>query len=83
MIHECVVAVLCHKLSALILFVNLLCVGLSVAEDCRCFRGDSCWPTHSTWATFNASIGGRLVATVPLGKSCHDPNYNATACNNL
>ncbi|KAK6829556.1 FAD binding domain protein [Apiospora arundinis] len=38
------------------------------AEDgnCKCFPGDPCWPSESEWAAFNRTVGGRLVATVPL-----------------
>ncbi|KAH8900512.1 isoamyl alcohol oxidase [Thozetella sp. PMI_491] len=50
---------------------------------CRCFPGDSCWPSSSDWATLNATVGGRLVATVPIGSVCHDPTYNETACTAL
>lgn len=51
-----------------------------LASTCYCLPGDSCWPSDSTWASLNDTVGGRLIATVPLGSPCHDPNYNATAC---
>ncbi|KAI9170655.1 FAD-linked oxidoreductase ZEB1 [Paramyrothecium foliicola] len=50
---------------------------------CRCFPGDKCWPKQGDWAKLNATVGGRLVATVPLGSPCHDPNYNAEQCAEL
>ncbi|KAJ5759085.1 hypothetical protein N7520_006241 [Penicillium odoratum] len=50
------------------------------SSACRCFPGDSCWPSESAWTEFNKTIDGRLISTVPLGTPCHVPNYNATAC---
>ncbi|EED16287.1 isoamyl alcohol oxidase, putative [Talaromyces stipitatus ATCC 10500] len=48
--------------------------------QCRCMPTDSCWPSASSWAALNSTIGGRLIATVPIGSPCHDPNYDADAC---
>ncbi|KAH8646903.1 FAD/FMN-containing isoamyl alcohol oxidase MreA [Xylariales sp. PMI_506] len=50
------------------------------ASECRCFPGDSCWPGNSDWASFNTSIGGRLIQTVPIGAVCHGASYNESAC---
>ncbi|SMQ52371.1 unnamed protein product [Zymoseptoria tritici ST99CH_1A5] len=55
-------------------------------SSCRCFPGDSCWPTPQDWAIFNSSVGGRLVATVPLAAPCHHSSfapYDAAACSRL
>lgn len=55
----------------------------STIESCRCFPGDTCWPTASEWAAFNETVGGRLVATRPLAAVCHYDNfttYDADAC---
>lgn len=52
-------------------------------STCRCFPGDACWPTAAEWATFNETVGGRLVATVPIASVCHYDNfttYDADAC---
>ncbi|KAK8099640.1 FAD binding domain-containing protein [Apiospora kogelbergensis] len=51
--------------------------------DCKCFPGDPCWPSEADWASFNRTVGGRLVATVPLAAPCHDSAfgpYNESAC---
>ncbi|KNG88209.1 FAD binding domain protein [Aspergillus nomiae NRRL 13137] len=48
--------------------------------NCHCLPGDSCWPSTSSWESLNTTVGGRLVATVPIGSPCHDPNYDAAAC---
>ncbi|KAK6860497.1 hypothetical protein PG995_004133 [Apiospora arundinis] len=55
------------------------------AEDgnCKCFPGDPCWPSKSEWAAFNRTVGGRLVATVPLAAPCHHSPlapYDPAAC---
>lgn len=55
-------------------------------SSCRCYPGDDCWPSTSTWEAFNDTIGGRLIATVPLAGPCHDVDfgpYNADTCANL
>lgn len=55
-------------------------------SDCKCFPGDDCWPTAEEWSVFNASIHGRLIATVPLAAACHDGawgSYNDAACARL
>ena len=49
-------------------------------DDCYCLPQDPCWPRPAEWAAFNASVGGRLVATVPLGSVCHGPTYDEGAC---
>jgi hypothetical protein len=50
---------------------------------CRCFAGDECWPSVSTWDAFNQSIDGRLIKTEPLATPCHTPNYNRDKCKML
>jgi hypothetical protein len=52
----------------------------SKSTSCRCFPGETCWPSRSAWDRLNATVGGRLVATIPLGSPCHDPVYNVTEC---
>ncbi|KAK8122050.1 hypothetical protein PG984_010720 [Apiospora sp. TS-2023a] len=51
--------------------------------SCKCFPGDACWPLEAAWAALNDTVGGRLVATVPLGSPCHDPAYDEQACAGL
>ena len=55
----------------------------TVHSSCRCLPGDNCWPSPQEWAQLNATVQGRLIATVPLGAPCHDPTYNATECSHL
>ncbi|KAI1474613.1 FAD binding domain protein [Daldinia eschscholtzii] len=60
-----------------------------VAADsfqCRCFPGDVCWPSRESWSNFNATLDGKLVATVPIASVCHNSSftpYNAEACMQL
>ncbi|KAF1732778.1 putative FAD-linked oxidoreductase [Beauveria bassiana] len=49
--------------------------------QCRCRPNDPCWPSQSQWASLNASVSGNLVALRPVAHVCHDPGYDAAACN--
>lgn len=33
---------------------------------------DAGWPTKDHWTQLNETVGGQLIATVPLAASCHD-----------
>ena len=70
------------------LLVSLCLVAFGANSTCRCFPGDSCWPSISEWNAFNASLGGKLTATVPLAAPCHQEfagthPYNQTVCDQL
>lgn len=55
-------------------------------KHCRCSHTEACWPSDSTWQAFNASVSGRLVATVPIAAPCHESSfgaYNEIVCKNL
>lgn len=41
-------------------------------SGCRCFPGDTCWPTLSEWNAFNSTLAGNLIATIPVASPCHD-----------
>jgi hypothetical protein len=46
--------------------------GLSPSTDsCRCFPEDPCWPELEEWQSFNKTLGGKLIATVPIASVCH------------
>ncbi|CUS10785.1 unnamed protein product, partial [Tuber aestivum] len=49
-------------------------------SNCRCFPGDPCWPSTQKWGKLNATVSGKLIATVPLGTPCHAPDYDAARC---
>ncbi|KAK4160556.1 putative FAD-linked oxidoreductase [Cladorrhinum sp. PSN259] len=52
--------------------------------QCRSFPGDRSWPAARDWDAFNRTVGGRLIATVPIGAVCHDTfpgvRYDAQKC---
>ncbi|KAF7931603.1 uncharacterized protein EAE98_004339 [Botrytis deweyae] len=55
-----------------------------IPSTCRCFPGDKCYPSISDWDSFNQTIGGKLIATVPIAAVCHNDQfatYNAIAFN--
>jgi hypothetical protein len=55
-------------------------------SPCRCFPGDSCWPTADQWDEFNKTLGGKLIATIPIASACHldaFESYNAQKCADL
>lgn len=58
-----------------------------IVSRCRCFPGDRCWPSTAEWAAFNETVGGRLIATVPVASACHDSfpgvSYDAEKCANI
>ncbi|KAJ5086965.1 FAD binding domain protein [Penicillium alfredii] len=74
----------------LVLFLITLLPGIQAglsSPSCRCFPGDACWPSVKQWSDFNATIGGRLISTTPLGSVCHTSKafgaYDARACADL
>ncbi|KAF8604596.1 FAD-binding domain-containing protein [Ceratobasidium sp. AG-I] len=59
---------------------NILALGICAGATQRCTSSQPCWPSSATWATFNSSINGRLVAPRPSAWPCHDPHFDSTAC---
>ncbi|KAM0800494.1 hypothetical protein BDR22DRAFT_796261, partial [Usnea florida] len=56
------------------------------SSACRCFPGDTCWPTKSEWDNFNQTLRGKLIATKPLASVCHldlFDTYDAQICADL
>ncbi|KAL3430244.1 hypothetical protein BDV09DRAFT_178922 [Aspergillus tetrazonus] len=51
--------------------------------SCHCLPGDACWPSAAKWNALNSTVGGRLIATVPIGSVCHEPTYDVEACAQL
>lgn len=65
-------------------FIPLAVATYTTGESkCKCFPGDSCWPSEREWKAFNNTVHGRLIKTVPLGSPCHDPDYNEALCEEL
>ncbi|KAF2127476.1 FAD-binding domain-containing protein [Dothidotthia symphoricarpi CBS 119687] len=70
----------------LVLACTLLCATFASCQSasrCKAFPGDEAWPSESEWDVFNTTVGGRLIATVPLGAPCHGSDFDATTCNDL
>ena len=47
---------------------------------CKVFPGDKLWPSPQVWSDLNNTVGGNLIATIPLGSPCHDPTFNNATC---
>ncbi len=67
-------------------------LGFQVIEaagpQCKCGPQQSCWPSTQDWKKLNATVGGRLIQTVPIGAVCHNSfngvsYYNAAECTAL
>ena len=59
------------------LLLLLLLPTQSIATHCRYLPSDPGWPSPHAWTAFNTSVGGRLVATVPLAAPCHNDRWAA------
>jgi hypothetical protein len=46
----------------------------------RCAYGDDCWPNAATWDQFNATVGGKLLRSLPSAAVCHTERYDANKC---
>ncbi|KAF9532703.1 FAD binding domain-containing protein [Crepidotus variabilis] len=56
-----------------------------VAYNCKCYEGDTCWPSTTSWSTLNTTVEGNLQLVIPDGAVCHNTfdgksTYNAAAC---
>lgn len=52
-------------------------------NKCHVLPGDAAWPSDEAWSTFNETVNGKLIKTVPIGSPCHDPTYDEAACTAL
>ncbi|KAF4513234.1 hypothetical protein G6O67_000532 [Ophiocordyceps sinensis] len=53
----------------------------SHGRRCRCRAQEPCWPSHHEWQALNSSVDGTLVSVRPAANACHDPAFDAAACN--
>ncbi|XDG05843.1 hypothetical protein ABKA04_005458 [Annulohypoxylon sp. FPYF3050] len=77
-----------HRIVILTWIVGIILAQVQAKQNqssqvCHCFPGDACWPSDETWQKLNNTVGGRLIATVPLGTPCHGDTYNETQCQEL
>ncbi|KAJ7800712.1 hypothetical protein B0H14DRAFT_2898482 [Mycena olivaceomarginata] len=54
--------------------------NLHDSRSCKIIPGDATWPSEAEWSIFNESVDGRLIKTIPIAKSCHDPHYDESQC---
>ncbi|KAF2849786.1 FAD-binding domain-containing protein, partial [Plenodomus tracheiphilus IPT5] len=53
-------------------------------EECRIVPGDVDWPSETTWALLNDTLGGALLKPRPLASVCYyGADYNAAKCEQL
>lgn len=43
-----------------------------VNVGCKCYPGESCWPSKTKWDNFNRTVDGRLRVHIPPGAACHN-----------
>jgi hypothetical protein len=64
-------------------FFGAALVSGQPSTQCKTFPGDKTWPSTTEWNKLNSTVGGRLVATVPLGAPCHGASFNNATCESL
>ncbi|KAI0173531.1 FAD-binding domain-containing protein [Hypoxylon sp. FL1284] len=57
---------------------------------CRTIRQDPSWPSQYAWDSFNQTLGGKLIATIPIAAPCHttlfgkpNPLFDEEQCSSL
>lgn len=68
---------------AAVSWLLLFGVAKGQTEKCLCQPADACWPSDDVWSKLNTTVDGKLVETSPIGSPCHDPTYDAGACQAL
>ncbi|XP_055340389.1 uncharacterized protein LOC129589601 [Paramacrobiotus metropolitanus] len=67
---------------AALLFLPLW-ISAQASTQCRCYPGDSCWPTDNEWTAFNSTLGGNLIKTVPTAYPCYGDRSSNAECLNV
>ena len=68
-----------YSVSALLLVLHQ--TRQALASECKLIPEDPEWPSTNTWDSFNTTVDGRLVQTVPIGTPCYaGPNFNEDEC---
>lgn len=49
-------------------------------SECRILPQDDNWPKKNIWESFNRSVDGRLIRTIPIGTPCHQENFDLEKC---
>ncbi|KAH7014646.1 FAD binding domain protein [Microdochium trichocladiopsis] len=58
-------------------------VAAGGGSGCRCRPREPCWPSAQAWQGLNRSVDGALVGLKPFSFPCHDPNFDAAACDSV
>ncbi|KAI1122426.1 FAD-binding domain-containing protein [Nemania abortiva] len=58
-------------------------VSYTINSACKPIVGDRNWPTTAEWNKLNATVDGRLIATLPIAHVCHNPSFSEEACQPL
>ncbi|KIJ49486.1 hypothetical protein M422DRAFT_246573 [Sphaerobolus stellatus SS14] len=66
--------------AVLVVIIGTLNVYAKVTGLYKLLPGDPSWPSKPTWDTFNVSVDGRLIRTVPIGSPCHDLTFDTEKC---
>jgi hypothetical protein len=66
--------------SLLYVLASLSLAQAAVGGLCKSLPGDTNWPSQEAWNQLNATVGGRLIATVPAASVCHGANPDEAAC---
>jgi hypothetical protein len=40
--------------------------------SCKCYPGDSCWPSNRDWQRLNTTVGGNLRVNLPPAAPCYN-----------
>jgi len=52
-----------------------------IAGGCRFIPGDAGWPSKGTWDSLNKTVGGRLIANIPIGAPCYHNTFDVVTQN--
>ncbi|RYN18506.1 hypothetical protein AA0115_g11279 [Alternaria tenuissima] len=72
-----------HSFVFILTLLSVVSATNPTPNRCKSFPGDKSWPSQSDWNSLNKTVGGRLVATVPLGAPCHGSTFDNATCESL
>ena len=66
-------------------FLAFQAIEAAPQQQCKCGPNQPCWPSKDVWSQLNATVGGRLIKTVPIGAVCRNSfngvsYYNEAEC---
>jgi hypothetical protein len=76
--RTCAIMHIKHRIALLVLYA--LFPAANAYSRRRCAFGDDCWPNDSSWQSFNDSVSGHLIRSVPSAAVCHQERYDAALC---